>query len=89
MAASWMAAPGMAALAMAASLDGCSFDGCFLVFLLTLNKSKNLVVILGSYFVDFEQVKNKIPMGGTGCLCIFFLFRCLMPPALHPGFSDL
>ena len=28
------------------SLGGCFSDGCFLVFLLALNKSKNLVVIL-------------------------------------------
>ena len=74
-------------------------DGCFSVFLLTLNKSKNLVVILltlnksknlvvilltlnksKNYFTDFEQVKktnSKTPMGETGCLCIFFLFRPL------------
>ena len=46
MAAPWMTALGMAAPWMAASWMAASWDGCFLIFLLTLNKSKNLVVIL-------------------------------------------
>ena len=35
---------------------------------------------LCTYFADFEQVKktsSKTPMGETGCLYIFFLFRPL------------
>ena len=65
-----------------------SWDGYFLVFLLALNKSKNLVVILLTLNKS-KETNSKTAMGETGCLCIFFVFRCLMSPALHPGFSDL
>ena len=83
-----MAAFGMAALWMAASWMVASWDGCFLVFLLTLNKSKKLAVI----FLTLSRSKktnSKTPVGETGSLCIFCLGQCLMSPALHPGFSDL
>ena len=38
------------------------------------------VIIKNSHFTDFEHVKktnNKTPVGETGYLCIFFLFRPL------------
>ena len=70
-------------------MDGCFLDGFFLmmVILLTLNKLK-----IDDHFADFEQVKNwsysKNPLGETGCMSNFLGYLS-MPPALHPGFSDL
>ena len=46
----------------------CSWDGCFLVFLLTLNKSKNLVVIL----LTLNKSKNS---RGRNRMLMHFLFR--------------
>ena len=57
-----------------------------IVVLLTLDKSKKIVV-----FADFVQVNfllDKTPLGETGCLSNF-LGSLSMSPALHPGFSDL
>ena len=64
-------------------------DGCFLGWLLLSIFSDFEQV--KNYFPDSEQVKktdSKTPVGKTRCVCIFF-FVCLMPPALHPVFSDL
>ena len=54
----------------------------------TLNKSKNLVVILltlnkSKKLTAKSRRRNRIPMH------FFCLGQCLMSPALHPGFSDL
>ena len=48
--------------------------------------------LMDGHFAVFGQVKNwpysKTPEGETGCLSNF-LGNLSMPPALHPGFSDL
>ena len=47
-----------------------------LVILLTLNKSELKLVILLTLNKSSNTI-NKIPLGETGCLCIFFFLRPL------------
>ena len=70
---------------MAPSWLTASWDGCFLVFLLTLNKSKNLVVILLTLNKS-KKLTAKLSWEKLESYASFF--GCLMPPALHPGFLD-
>ena len=57
----------MAASLIAALWMGASWYGCFLLFLLTLNKAKLILLTLNKS----KKTDSKTPVGETGCLCIF------------------
>ena len=74
-------------------------DGCFSVFLLTLNKSKNLKVILLTLnkskiilltLNKSKKLTAKLPWEKLDAYAFSFcLGHCLMSLTLHPGFPDL